>query len=108
MGARSLFVLTTGVVRCICRDSRVSTLAVIYQCLILAGLVFALIGVLVNVANFSGLRPVEPPAADDAPLVSILVPARNEARCIEACVGSLLKQDYPNYELIMLDDHSED
>ncbi|MGB0388151.1 MAG: glycosyltransferase [Ardenticatenaceae bacterium] len=44
----------------------------------------------------------------DPPFVSILVPARNEERAIEACVRSLLAQDYPAFELIVLDDHSED
>ena len=44
----------------------------------------------------------------EAPLVSVLVPARNEAPRIAACLQSLLRQDYPNYELIVLDDHSED
>ena len=38
----------------------------------------------------------------------MLVPARNEARRIEPCLRSLLAQDYPNYEVIVLDDHSED
>lgn len=42
------------------------------------------------------------------PLVSILVPARNEGKNIEGCVRSLLGQDYPNFELMVLDDHSED
>jgi chlorobactene glucosyltransferase len=64
--------------------------------------------VLANVGCFGGLRPALPPTAGDAPLVSILVPARNEALNIEACVGSLLTQDYPRYELIVLDDHSTD
>ncbi len=45
---------------------------------------------------------------DDLPLVSILIPARNEEDNIAACVLSLLDQDYPNYELIILDDHSTD
>src|SRR4051794_40571756 len=83
-------------------------LAILYHVLVLAGLLLALAGVLVNVASFAGLRPAVPPAAEDAPLVSILVPARNEAHNIEPCVASLLTQDYPNYELIVLDDHSED
>jgi chlorobactene glucosyltransferase len=43
-----------------------------------------------------------------APLVSMMVPARNEARCIGACVRSLLAQDYPNFEVLILDDNSED
>lgn len=42
------------------------------------------------------------------PRVSVLVPARNEARRIEPCLRSLLAQDYPDFELIVLDDHSTD
>ncbi len=44
----------------------------------------------------------------EALLVSILVPARNEAGNIARCVRSLLNQDYPNFELLVLDDNSED
>ncbi|MEJ2486637.1 MAG: hypothetical protein P8Y68_12975, partial [Anaerolineales bacterium] len=33
------------------------------------------------------------------PLVSVLVPARNEARNITDCVHSLLAQDYPSFEI---------
>ena len=73
---------------------------------ILALLLLSLLGVLANLACFDGLRPAPPPA--DAPLVSILVPARNEARNIEACVRSLLAQDYPRSQLIVLDDNSDD
>ena len=80
----------------------------LYHFVVLVGLLFALGMVLANVACFSGLRAAAPPALEEAPLVSILVPARNEARNIEACVGSLLTQDYPRYELVVLDDHSED
>ena len=43
-----------------------------------------------------------------APRVSVLVPARNEAHTITACVASLLRQDYPNTELIVLNDASTD
>jgi chlorobactene glucosyltransferase len=42
------------------------------------------------------------------PRVSILVPARNEAHNIEMCVRSLLAQHYPDFELLVLDDHSTD
>lgn len=42
------------------------------------------------------------------PLISVLVPARNEERNIENCVCSLLKQNYPNLEIIVLDDNSTD
>lgn len=40
--------------------------------------------------------------------VSILVPARNEELNIAACVKSLLSQDYPDFEVIVLDDNSSD
>jgi chlorobactene glucosyltransferase len=46
--------------------------------------------------------------AQDSPLVSILVPARNEERNIRACVESLLSQDFPAFEILVLDDHSTD
>ena len=40
--------------------------------------------------------------------MSIIVPARNEADQIAACVCSLLDQDYPRFEVIVVDDCSED
>lgn len=42
------------------------------------------------------------------PFVSILVPARNEERCIRECIESLANQIYPNYEIIILNDDSSD
>ncbi|MBA3313536.1 MAG: glycosyltransferase [Planctomycetaceae bacterium] len=46
--------------------------------------------------------------AAKAPKVSIIVPAKDEAANIEVCLDSLLAQDYPNYEVILVDDRSED
>lgn len=42
------------------------------------------------------------------PFVSIIVPARNEQDGIEKCLLSLLTQNYPNYEVIAVDDNSTD
>jgi chlorobactene glucosyltransferase len=42
------------------------------------------------------------------PRTSILVPARNEEKSIVTCVTSLLQQDYPDFEVIILDDASTD
>jgi len=48
------------------------------------------------------------PAIEYKPIVSVLVPARNEADNIEGCLSSLLSQDYEPYEVIVLDDESQD
>ncbi len=52
------------------------------------------------------------PADDDLdadwPMVSILIPARNEARNIRRCVQGVLSQTYPVFEVIVIDDRSED
>lgn len=43
-----------------------------------------------------------------APLVSVIVPARNEERNIGRCVRSILTSRYPSLELIVVDDQSQD
>jgi chlorobactene glucosyltransferase len=50
--------------------------------------------------------PALPP--DPAPLISVCIPARNEERNIRACVEAVLAQDYPRFEVIVLDDRSTD
>lgn len=42
------------------------------------------------------------------PLISILIPARNEEKNIGKCLDSIVSQSYKNYEVIILDDESED
>jgi chlorobactene glucosyltransferase len=44
----------------------------------------------------------------DAPLVSVIVPARNEERSIRQCVESICASDYPAFEVIVVDDRSAD
>lgn len=44
----------------------------------------------------------------DLPMVSLVVPAYNEGLVIEAAVRSLFELDYPNYEIIVVDDGSTD
>jgi chlorobactene glucosyltransferase len=42
------------------------------------------------------------------PKVSVILPARNERRYIAHCLDSLLGQDYPNFEIIAINDSSTD
>lgn len=55
-------------------------------------------------------RGLHPTAAEPAawPLVSIFVPAYNEAENIEAALQALLTLDYPQYEVLVIDDGSAD
>lgn len=61
---------------------------------------------------FNRLKPFEPiPQALQAPVFfSVIVPARNESEAIEACLNSILAQQYPvdSYEIIVVDDFSTD
>lgn len=51
-------------------------------------------------------KPVRAPA--DGPLVSIIIPARNEQDNIRRCIEKVLAQDYPNFQVLVLDDRSTD
>jgi len=73
-------------------------------CILLAVILFNL---LLN------LRTLRKPKSDvelpePAPLISILLPARNEEANIGVCLESLRQQDYPNFEILVLDDSSTD
>ena len=41
-------------------------------------------------------------------LVSVIVPMYNHARYIQQCLDSVYNEDYPNIELIIIDDGSND
>jgi glycosyltransferase involved in cell wall biosynthesis len=49
-----------------------------------------------------------PPTAVSLGKVSVIVAARDEARHIRAAVTALLAQDYPDYDVVVVDDRSTD
>ena len=68
-------------------------------------IVIALIAVL-NALMFPRLSAAT--VTENAPRVSVLIPARNESKVIGQTVKMLLAQTYSNLEVIILDDHSDD
>lgn len=68
-------------------------------------IVIALTAIL-NVLTMSRLGKA--PQTDKHPRLSILIPARNEARVITNTIHHLLNQSYSNFEIILLDDNSSD
>jgi len=79
----------------------------LYQLIIAAGLVSFMLNLILN------LRSLKTPSSDSkipepAPFISVLIPARDEETNIEVCLESLQKQDYPNFEIVVLDDNSSD
>ena len=61
---------------------------------------------LVNLLHFRKAPSSQPEQA--LPPVSVLIPARNEADGIEACVRSALVNTGIDFEVVVLDDHSDD
>lgn len=79
----------------------------LYQVIIAAGLVTFLINLILNLRSLKTPRR-NSKIPNPAPLISVMVPARDEEANIGACLESLQKQDYPNYEVLVLDDNSAD
>ncbi len=54
------------------------------------------------------LNEYSPTPPTDAPRVSVIIPARNEAHNIARCLRSVLASEYPALDVIVVDDHSND
>ena len=67
--------------------------------------VLAVITIL-NALTWPRLQPTLQPTADT--LISVLIPARNEAHNLPATLAAWTKCPLPNIEILVLDDHSQD
>jgi len=64
---------------------------------------------LVNLMVFRELDRASPGGSPDSwPMVSIVIPARDEERSIAATIDAALAQDYPRFEIVAVDDGSTD
>ncbi|MFO1063988.1 MAG: glycosyltransferase [Pirellulales bacterium] len=74
-------------------------------------LLLALLPLLMTARNLAAFQPPVDAGTDsckDRPGVSVLIPARNEERSIGDCIISILASDYPQFEVIVMDDASAD
>jgi chlorobactene glucosyltransferase len=78
----------------------------IFHIFVLGSLSLLLLNYLLNLRVFAFPANLPPPSS--LPLLSVLIPARNEEKRIGPCLESLLASDYPHWEILVLDDHSSD
>ncbi|BBM70192.1 glycosyl transferase family 2 [Rhodothermus marinus] len=81
---------------------------VIVLTLLLCTLHLLLWGTLLASLRYLRRQPRPVPQADVWPSLSVLIPARNEAANLRRLLPTLLRQDYPHFEVIVYDDGSED
>lgn len=67
-----------------------------------------LVGTLHVVRTVPLLAECDAPPPRPWPKLSIIIPACNEAAALESALGSVLQQDYPELEIILIDDRSSD
>jgi chlorobactene glucosyltransferase len=83
----------------------------LFGIILVASWVLALLNTVLNLALIPRLRRTDGArraSSSGFPLVTVIIPARNEERAIEATVRGMLAQTYPALELIVVNDRSTD
>jgi len=81
----------------------------VIHALLLASLALDLLVLLCLAANVVRIRRLDrSPSFQEGGKVSVIIPARNEERSIEAAVRGHLTQSYPDFEVIVVNDQSSD
>ena len=76
----------------------------------IAWFIFIFLGIrtfisLVNLLSKPWLKDEQP---EKQPMISVLIPARNEERSIGRLLSDLSRQDYPDFDVLVYDDQSDD
>ncbi len=83
----------------------------IWPFFVLAGQIYSSVRAMRNYQTLPEIVPItmdEMTGEEDFPGISIIVPARNEEANIPRLLASLVRQNYPQYEVIVVDDASTD
>ena len=91
-------------------------LAILVVNIILTVIMFAIFGVWIYLLFYliksyersPRLKSFDKPQISKFPKISVILPARNEEIYISRCLDSILNQDYPNFEIIAINDSSSD
>ena len=67
---------------------------------------YSAVNITLNLLYFRRLGKVS--RKDEGPLISIVIPARNEEKNIGKLLDSLIVQDYSNIEILVINDQSTD
>lgn len=79
---------------------------ILFTCGIVLGILR--LGMIILLALYQGLRKKRITLSDCQPFVSVIVPAYNEEKVVCKTIDSLLKSDYHNFNIIVVDDGSKD
>lgn len=80
----------------------------IYSMLLLAIGIYTVATTFLNILYFKKMAKAEPIKRENPPLVSVIIPARNEEKSLPRLLDSMLKQSYENMEVLVINDQSTD